>query len=318
MVGPSIRAVQRRPSTGGGAEHRDPPDPPTPTGSHRPDAPVNHPGLGTSGNPRGPGPFREGEGPMRSLVTPLTALVTAAALTSGVCACGQAGAPYTAGRSTSPSTTSAPARPSAAAAPSVDEVFTRALAAVQDADSVHLRMTNDDGSHTCTLDVRGSLDGTHEQQSFSDSDGAAATSILVGDEVYIKANQAYWCSRLPALDTSRLPDVWVRLAGDVPAGFLSPVLMRMLLTDLGDWAPGTVRHQVAGVTVRTVGGTRSHQVDVGSATNALVVDARTWLPTSFTVLDPDTGAMAVVLDEWNSVERVTPPPVYRTLVLEAG
>jgi hypothetical protein len=162
------------------------------------------------------------------------------------------------------------------------------------------------------------LDGTREEQSFRDSDGSAATTILVGDTVYIEANTTYWRTRLPALDTSELPDRWVKLAGDVPLAFLTPALRRMLLTDLSDWAPGTVRHQVSQVSVRGADGTRSYQVDVGGTANALVVDAQTWLPTRFTALDPDTGAMTVVLSDWNSIERVTAPPVFGTLVLETG
>lgn len=248
------------------------------------------------------------------------ALATAAALTLGVSACGRATAPTGASPSTSPSpTSSTTARPSATATPSMDEVYAKSVAAVKDADSVRMRVTNKDASgDTFTVDVRGALDGSWEQLACREPDGSSWTKRIVGDQVFIKANETYWRrADLPGLDPARPADRWVKLTGDVPEEVASPALMGMLLGDLSDWEPGALRHEVAEVTAEQATGTRVYRAYSGGDDNEFVVDASTWLPARFTAL-AETGAMTATLTGWNTIARVTAPTGYATLRLDAG
>ena len=255
---------------------------------------------------------------MRSHTAPLIPLLTAATLTCAGTACGQADAPTPASPSNRPAaTSSAPATPTPtvttpATAASVDEMYARAKTAVEGADSVQMTLTVKNGDDSYTGDLSGALDGSNVRRSVRDSAGLSWTTLWVEGKLYIKANKAYWAERTSARNAALLAGHWVRLTGNI-AENNAPALKKLLQDYLSDWAPGALRHEVCDVSTLGAGTARRYQAMSGSDKNAFVVAADTWLPSRFTALDPEYGALTLALSDWNTVKPFTAPKVFATV-----
>ena len=185
-------------------------------------------------------PSTEGEGPMSALLKPVLAIIAAAALTAGACACGRADTPSGASTTASPATAASAtptvsATPTGTGAPSLDEMYANTAAAVEDADSVVMTRVGKSEEGTLTAELRGTLDGTNVKRTMHESDGAVSTTLVVGDRTFVKANKAFWRGRVSGIDPAALVGIWVTFRGKTPEAHTFPT-MRTLIGE--DWATG--------------------------------------------------------------------------------
>jgi hypothetical protein len=255
---------------------------------------------------------------MRSQLKPVLALITAAALAPGVVACGQTPAPTgatpsssaaapTASATPTPTATSS-ATPTTSAAVSVDQMYTKAKAALKGAESVQMRITIKADDGTTTITTRGTLDGRNQKNTVTTPSGATYSFLTVGGRTFMKGNKAFWRENMPNADPSRLAGRWVVFEAEPPE-MKQDSLKEALLDDLDDWGPGRLMNTAATVTPHEVKGVRTYRAATPEGTE-FVVDATTWRPVRFSTMETDVGTMVTVFSGWDTIPKYTAPTSY--------
>ena len=193
--------------------------------------------------------------------------------------------------------------------PDARTLITQTRSAYQSATSGHLHAVIRDGSTTETIDIKGTMDGTNQELTITETGQGTATVRTVSGKHYIKGTSEFWRNGAKASRSTAtlLSGRWVK-APATTTNNLSKLTLRNFMTQIvGSSSVSDSELDSATSSTTTYNGQSAYEVKTAKGDTYTLQGSGTRNLLKATGALDSSGTGTAVLDGWNSQPKVAAP-----------